>query len=59
MAMDKMEMSCGMSICKKCATMLLIFGVLFLIAAFWRSAPSWYNGWLLVGAYAFLWVCFH
>ena len=51
-------MECGMSVCKKCATMNLVFGILFLLAAFWKSAPTWFNGWSLVGLYLLLWGLF-
>jgi len=46
---------CGMNICKKCAGMNLIFGILFLIAALWAGAPGWLNGWTLIGVYLLLW----
>lgn len=48
---------CGMHLCKKCSTSNLIFGVVFLVAGLglWAGAPSWFNGWTLVGVYLLLW----
>ncbi len=47
--------TCGMNICKKCAGVNIVFGILFLIAALWEAAPSWLNGWTLIGVYLLLW----
>lgn len=48
---------CGMQVCGKCATVNLIFGILFLIAGFgmWSGAPAWWNGWTLIGLFLALW----
>lgn len=46
-----------MHICAKCAPMMLVFGILFLIAGFnlWPTAPFWFNGWSIIGIFAVLW----
>ena len=61
--MAKMEkMNCGngccsMHICKKCAPMMLIFGILFLMVGFdlWPAAPFWFNAWSIIGVFIALW----
>ena len=52
--------TCGQYICKKCAIMNLIFGILLFIVGLglWRSAPAWWNAWTLVGLYVGLWGLF-
>ncbi len=50
-----MEKICCMGICKKCATVQVVFGILFLVAALWKTAPAWFNAWTLVGVYLLLW----
>ncbi|MEK6934446.1 MAG: hypothetical protein AABW46_01070 [Nanoarchaeota archaeon] len=49
--------TCGMYTCRKCGVVNLIFGVLLLIAGLglWSNAPSWFNGWTIIGAYLLLW----
>jgi len=53
-----MVATCGMYICKKCATVNIIFGILFLIVALWNNAPWWFNPWTVVGVYVLLWGLF-
>ena len=50
--------TCGMYVCKKCAMMNIIFGILFLIAALWTGAPAWFNPWTVIGVYVLLWGLF-
>ncbi len=50
-----MENVCGMNICKKCGTVNLIFGVLFLVASLGLFVAPWFNGWTLIGLYLLLW----
>ncbi len=49
--------TCGMYTCKKCGVVNLIFGILLIIAGLglWGGAPSWWNGWTIIGVYLLLW----
>lgn len=47
--------TCGMYTCKKCGVVNIIFGILLLIAALWSGAPTWFNGWTVIGVYLLLW----
>ncbi len=48
---------CSMHICGKCAPMILVFGILFLIGGFglWTGAPAWFNFETIVGVFLALW----
>ncbi|HLC96744.1 MAG TPA: hypothetical protein VJH97_05485 [Candidatus Nanoarchaeia archaeon] len=47
--------TCGMWVCKKCGYVNIIFGLLLLIASFWKGAPGWLTPWALIGLYLLLW----
>ncbi len=52
--------TCGMYICKKCAIVNAIFGIILLVAGIglWKSAPMWFNGWTILGVYLAVWGLF-
>lgn len=53
----KCDGCCSMHICGKCAPMMLVFGILFLIAGFnlWTSAPYWFNFNTIIGVFLAIW----
>ena len=56
--MEKMEghmHACGMHLCNKCASVNIIFGLLFLVASLGLSAAPWFNGWTIIGVYLVVW----
>jgi len=53
MADKDMSCSCGMHLCKKCQPLTVLFGLLFLVAAFTNYIPG--SGWTVLGVFFVLW----
>ncbi|MBI5177603.1 hypothetical protein HY995_05985 [Candidatus Micrarchaeota archaeon] len=55
MARDSGMCACGMHACGKCAPMIAVFGLLFLVAGLGLFTAPWFNGWTVAGVFMALW----